>query len=183
MSHPATGDAARLLDELLQLRCRAGERKRFFDDNGFAHREFPKSLDRLVHLALLGVNMDADEIQLGGNLFRDEPGEMAPARNPRQQPDGDQVDFVVFANRSRQPLDPGAGDLLPWPAAHVERDPLDEIETANRLTRIPVAGLLVAATGEGLIHEVVAENGRAPGAAFRNRAPEMGLSRPAVLLG
>src|SRR6516162_7766089 len=57
-------------------------------------------------------------------------------------------------------------------------DPLDVIVVADQLPRIPVTGLLVAATGEWLVHQVVTEEGGTLGTPACNGIPETSLHRP-----
>src|SRR5579871_1702370 len=107
---------------------------------------------------------------------------MTPTGYPGQESHRDQVNLVMGPDGRRQTADPGAGDLLARSAAHIQSNPLDKIEAAEQLARVPVAGFLVAAAGEGLVHQVIAKHGRAGGAPLGQRTPEASLRRPALVL-
>src|SRR5439155_1866625 len=60
---PARRVLSRSFHELLELRHRAAQGERLLDHYRLADREALQRLERLVHLALLRIDVDADEIQ------------------------------------------------------------------------------------------------------------------------
>ena len=115
--------------------------------------------------------MDAEEVEVAGDLLGDEAGgEAGAVEAPVHEADGDQMPVVLLADRVQSGADPlraisGRAGLL------VQRDELDEVLSAESGAQ-PVAVLVAAAGNDRLVHQVVAEDRGAAGGTARHRLPE-----------
>src|SRR5262249_58643737 len=122
---PAGRVVARTIHELLELFCRAPQRKGLLDDQRLADGEARQSLQPLFHLAGFGIEVDAKEIEVLDDLLRDEAGGQALAvEAPVHETDGDEMPPVVLPDGGGQMPDPLPGDRRSFAVALVERDAL-----------------------------------------------------------
>src|SRR5262249_14682737 len=96
---PAGGVLLRPVDELIQLLDGAAQRKHFLDDHRLAHGEAGQGVQGLLYLAFFGIDVNAEEIQIRSDLFRNKARSQPRAiQAPVHQADGDQVPAIVLAN-------------------------------------------------------------------------------------
>ena len=125
--------------------------------------------------------MDAEVVE----VLRQRPrlrAQRQAARNLEEEehPAGHEALRIPAADARRQRRDPFPRHLGARPRAGIERQVLDvEVSSQGRSAVPDLAG---AAGADRLVHQVVAEHGRARGAGRGDRLPEAGLDRPAILL-
>jgi len=130
VADPPTGDFAGGTQEFLQLLHAATERKCFFDDDGLAGDALAERFESFAGLFRIGIKMNADEIDLGCDLRRNEAGKMLPIARPRQEPNGHQMICILRVDSGGHLTNPLDGDLLAFAFAGIEGDELHEIESS-----------------------------------------------------
>src|SRR5690242_10399585 len=103
--------------------------------------------------------MDADEIEIVGDLGRHEAGSQTGAiQAPVHEADRNQVPLILFPDGGGQMSHPLASDIRPGPILLVKRDELNEVFAAKRWSQ-PV--FTFATRHHWLVHEVVTKDGGA----------------------
>ena len=105
----------------------ATERERLFDHHWLAHRKLLQALHRFRGQLGIRIDVDAEEIELGCDFFRQKTGKKFPLPGPRQRPDGDERVRIALADGGTQPPDPGDGNILPFSPGWIEGDVLQEV--------------------------------------------------------
>src|SRR5262245_15829311 len=157
---PAARSVLRAVDEPVELGERALQRERLLNDHRAADREPRQRLQRVVHLSPFGIDVDAEKIQVGGDLLGNEPGAQARSvQAPVHQADGNQVFAVLFPDRRSELLNPLPGDGGARAVALIQGDELNEVLARERRPQ-PRHRLAVAAGHDRRVHQVIAKDGR-----------------------
>ena len=104
MSDPAVRELAALEKEISLVVCAAAQGKGFADDDRLTPVELLKELDLVINLALLGIQMRRDKIELFGSC--------RVCAREREHSQGDQVRLVVLTDGGDHAIRPLAEDIV-----------------------------------------------------------------------
>src|ERR1700733_14023753 len=125
--------------------------------------------------------MHADEVQVRSDLVRYESGgQPRTVQAPVHQAHGNEMPLVVLADGADKMLDPLAGYIGPGMICLIQSDDLGEVLAAKSWSQ-PIAIISFPSWHHGLVHEVIAEDGRAVLASAGYSLPKAGLHIPAIL--